>query len=59
MRSEKKMTNQTNNGTGNKSLPDRPETTLTDEAERLIKHVFETPLETDEQLTELGEIYTD
>ena len=56
------MTNETTNGTGNNRLPDRadqPEPLLTDEAEKLIRHVLETPIETDEDLTELGETYNE
>lgn len=56
------MSGEKNNGTGNNSLPDRPnqpETLLTDEAEQLIKHVREMPIETDEDLSDLGKIYTD
>lgn len=56
------MNNEQTNGTGNDLLPDRPdepETLIIAEAQRLIKHIIETPIETDEQLSELGKIYTD
>lgn len=48
--------NHENNGTGGKLPPDQPEQ-LTEEAEKLIRHALETPIDTDEDLTELGEIY--
>lgn len=56
------MSSEQTNGTGNNSLPDRPdqpETLLTDEAVRLLKHIRETPIETDEDLTDLGKIFND
>ncbi|MDQ3323653.1 MAG: hypothetical protein M3525_14645 [Acidobacteriota bacterium] len=50
-----------NNGNGQSTGKTESEQTelLTEEAEKLIRHVFDVPLETDKDLAALGEIYTD
>lgn len=53
------MNDENTNGTGNEKLPDQPETLLTAEAERLLRHIRETPIETDDDLIELERIYNE
>ncbi len=54
-------TNGNKNGNAKDKDTGNIETTelLTEEAEKLIRYVLETPLKTDEQLSELGKVYDD
>lgn len=53
------MNQKTNNEMDNDKLPGEPETLLTEEAERLLRHIQKTPIESDDDLIELGRIYNE